>query len=196
MNDRRPLACALAALLLVAARPATPAVAADADPEWQQAPTGEEDVTRPEDASRDATMAASRELMDRLHAAEPGLRAALRESAGYVTAAGTGEAHGTALAVLWRTRQEVFLTFDADGGDAADLVLVFAQREALGNLVFSGRDFPGGAAPATAPDGAASPYPGAVWVAPDIWAYRLEGARVANDRPLPAIRFRKDDTLN
>jgi hypothetical protein len=197
MSARRPLAlaclAALAVASLTAARPADIAPAADADPQWQEA-VDEEDVTRPQDASRDATMAASRDVMARLFAAQPALRAAMDEAAGYVTVAGTGAADGTALAVLQRTRQEVYLTFASDGaGDASappvDLVFVIARREVLGNLVFAGRDFDGGIAATMSPDGAISPFPGAVWVAPDVWAYRLEGDRIANDEAMPAIRL-------
>ena len=155
--------------------------------------------TRPADASRHRTEVESREVMARLHAAVPALAAQMRKSAaGYITVRDLSRANGTALGVVWRTRQEIYLRFDnpqpdADGGD---LVLLFTERVALGDVALRGQPLPAGAGQPTTPDGKASPFTGAVWIAHDIWAYRLRGDAIANDGELPGLRIDKDDALN
>jgi hypothetical protein len=136
------------------------------------------------EAARAANEKSSREVLQRVFAACPGAKKALRATEGFATFAGVGDGGGSGVAKPTRTRTPVYIQFESTDKVAAkrDLVFLFETRDAFSRFAVQGATFGGEAAAAQADCSQA--------LAPGVRVIQLEGSRLVGGA-VPAARYSK-----
>ena len=138
------------------------------------------------EAARTANDKSSREVLQRLFAACPAAKKALRASEGFATFAGVGAGSGSGVAKPTTTRMPIYISFDSSGpaGAKRDLVFLFETRDAFSRFAVQGATL-GGEAAAAAPGGDCSQA-----LAPGVRVVQLEGKQIVGGA-VPVARYSK-----
>lgn len=161
------------------------------------------------DAERAEARAQSTKVLERLYAAQPAARSAVRSAAGYATfrnlgikigVAGTGKGKG--LAVRSRDRRETFMRFvELQAGLGVgirryDLVFVFENDKALQDFITKGWAYSGQTSLVARRGGKGESFEGAAAISPGIWLYQLTSSGLAAEITLKSSKYYQDKQLN
>lgn len=161
------------------------------------------------DQARDKTRKMAAQTLEDLYKLEPDSRENIRKSAGYAVFNNIGThlmllstARGAGIAVITRTRQEIFMKMISAGAGLGvgiknyRVVFVFEEQTALDRFLNSGWDGSAQADAAAKSKAKGGAYSGAVNIAPGVWVYQITQKGVALQLTLQGTKYSRDNHLN